>query len=94
MKASHPNVTRNKYFPHLSRFLEKEIRKLHPEGKSMIRVVLAETAEHEGGSIPLLAVGVPGRKPPADILRQITEELSTYGVIEKPGWYPKMYAHH
>lgn len=58
----------------------------------MIRVVLAETAGHEGGSILLLAVGVPGRNPPADVLRQITEELGTYGVVEKPGWYPKMYA--
>ena len=72
--------------PHVLIYGYPEI-KLHPEGTLAIRMVLAETSGHEGGSIPLLA-GVPGRKPP---LRKITEELELYGIIEAPGWYPQMY---
>jgi hypothetical protein len=90
-KATHSNMTRTKYFPHLTRFLKDEIRKLHPEETLSIPVVLAETSGHEGGSIPLLAVGVPGRRPPADVLRKIMEELESYGIVEAPGWYPQMY---
>ena len=86
-------MTCTKYFPHLTSFLKDEICKLHPEETLTIRVVLAKMAGHEGGSIPLLAVGVPGRRPPADVLRKITEELESYGIIEAPGWYPQMYPH-
>jgi hypothetical protein len=44
-------------------------------------------------SLPLLIVGVPGRMPPTDVLCQITDELWTYSIVEKPdGWYPKMFA--
>ena len=46
-KATHPNVTLTKYFPHRTRFSKDEIRKLHPEETLAIRVMLAEMSGHE-----------------------------------------------
>ena len=37
-----------------------------------------------------LPVGFGGRKLPARVVRKLTKELRTYGLVEKPGWYPKL----
>lgn len=36
-----------------------------------------------------LIVGVPGRKPPPEVVKELQDELEDMGIWEFPGWYPK-----
>lgn len=55
------------------------------------KATMVETAGHEHGRRALfLIVGYPGQRPSLETLEKLIDKLADYGVIEEPGWYPKI----
>ena len=81
-----PVETRSAYFTKFAWYLSGMCQKIH---QVKCTTTIVQTGGYSNGQAMFLIVGYPGRKPSPETLKILIEKLADYGIVERPGWYPR-----
>ena len=85
--AGAPVEKKGEYLTNLTWHLSVVCQRIH---RVKCTTTMVETSGYGNGRAMVLVVGYPGQKPPPETLKILVDRLANYGVIEHPGWYPRL----
>ena len=81
-----PVETPSAYFTKFAWYLSGMCQKIH---QVKCTTTIVQTGGYSNGQAMFLIVGYPGRKPSPETLKILIDKLANYGIVERPGWYPR-----